>query len=76
MYQDNLKTKEALDKRGENKSWLIYGEWLPPTCCNVFINCLLLILTLFSINWQRSGSMQYWKPESIREQFTDDFNKI
>lgn len=60
MYKDNEKTKASLLASSNSRMrmseedvqrQLIYGEWLPPTCCNVFINALLLILTFVSIWW-------------------------
>ena len=66
---------ERLGDRLTSKS-LIYGTWVPPSCCSVLVNLVNLFLTLSSINAQRSGFLDYWQPQFVRQELAANFDAI
>lgn len=75
LYRTN---RQIISKQGSryDESFLMYGNWAPPSFCQVIVSIAQLILTLATIHAQRAWILQYWMPQYLRQQLQQPFENI
>lgn len=75
LYRKNRKVMKTRGGRLTSKT-LIYGTWVPPSCCSLLVNLVNLILTLWTLRAQRSGFLDYWQPQFVRQELAEQFHAM
>ena len=71
-YSNN---KELIRKGKKKPGFDIkYGNWIPPTCCSMFVNIIQFMLTFYSIVLYKGQISAFWLPELIRGDLSSQFH--